>query len=171
MGLVALLGGVRATVFAALCVLLGLFGGWNWWRKNVYHDALTLTATKSIQAQRAAENDLQSKLNRQAEDLAKRSKTREETLERQLADAARSPSQRIEYRLRDRWLPVSCPSGTAGGAEPAQAGGLHPEDERDLVRIAFDGDTNTDERNALIGAYNQAREAALKANKERARGL
>lgn len=156
----------KVTILAVVILGLAAFGGWNWWRKNVYHDALQLTATKNVQNQRAAEQDLQTKLNRQAQDLAKRSKTREETLERQLADAARSPAQRVEYRLRDRWLPVPCPTGAAAGAQPEEVGGLHPEDERALVRIAFDADGNTDERNALIDAYNQARQAALKANRE-----
>lgn len=167
MALVALLGGVRATVFAALCALLVVFGGWNWWRKNVYHDALNQLAAQKAQAQRAAENDLQTKLNAQEAGLLARSKTREETLELQLADAARSPAQRIEYRLRDRWLPVSCPSGTAGQPGAKEAGGLQPEDERFLVRESGRADTNTDERNALIDAYNEARKAALKANGEK----
>lgn len=159
----------KVTILAVVILGLVAFGGWNWWWKNVYHDALTLTATKNVQNQRAAEQDMQAKLNRQAEDLAKRSKTREETLERQLADAARSPAQRIEYRLRDRWLPVSCPSG-ASASDPGQAtGGLQREDEQFLVRESIRADDSVDAGNACIDAYNEAREAILKDNKERSK--
>lgn len=155
----------------ALAVLLGLltismvFGGWNWYRKNVYYAALHQVAAEKVEKTRQAEADLRTKLTALETDLTARSKTREDTLDRQLADAARSQSMRVEYRLRDRWLPVSCPAGAGAGAGQESAGGLQREDEQFLVRESGRADNVADQLNSCIDAYELARQTALKANK------
>lgn len=156
---------------AALLALLTLFlaslafGGWNWYRKNVYYDALHKVAAERVKEQRDAERKLAADLTALETNLLARSKTREDTLDRQLADAARNPDVRIEYRLRDRWLPVSCPAGAGAGAGQESAGGLQREDEQFLVRESGRADDVADQLNSCIDAYDNARQAALKAQK------
>lgn len=150
-------------------VVLLVFGGWNWWRKNVYYDALHLVAAQRVQDLRDKEAAGQAALNRLETDLNARSKTREQTLEAQLADAARHPDQRVVYKLRDRWLPVSCPAGTGTGAGAESTGGLQPEDEQFLVRESARADDVADKANTLIDAYNAHRDAVIEWNKKHGR--
>jgi hypothetical protein len=148
-----------------LVLVLSLLLGWNWWRKNVYYDALHVVAAERVQAARVAENTLRTKLTALDIDWQNRSKMREQTLEAQLADAARNPAERVVYKLRDRWLPVSCPAGATGVDRPEEVGGLQREDEQFLVRESHRADANTDQLNACIDAYELVRQAALKAQR------
>lgn len=165
MGLLSKAQQIALAVLLALLTASMIFGGWNWYRKNVYYDALHQVAAEKLAKTRQAEADLRTKLTALETNLNARSKTREDTLDRQLADAARSQSMRVEYRLRDRWLPVSCPAGAGPGDRQESAGGLQPEDEQFLVRESGRADNVADQLNACIDAYELARQTALKANK------
>ena len=159
----------QAVLLALVLVIaaLAVFGGWNWYRKNVYYTALNNMAAQKVQAAREAEDKLTAKVNDLTHDLMTRSNQRAHALQKQINElATRTPAERIEYRLRDRWLPSACPTGAAPGAEPAQVGGLQLADELFLVRFAAEADDVADERNTCINAYNAARETALKANKK-----
>lgn len=154
-----------AIALAVLVLVLAPTAAWNWYRKNVYYDALHIVAAGKVKDQLAAERKLASDLTALETQLNARSKTREDTLDRQLADAARSQSVRVEYRLRDRWLPVSCPAGAGPGTGQESAGGLQREDEQFLVRESGRADDVADQLNSCIDAYELARQAALRANK------
>lgn len=143
------------------------FAGWNWWRKNVYYEALQVSATSN--AKRIAETE--AKLNAKARDAERtykqEAKERERILEEQLAEIRTTPpAERVVYKLRDRWLPVSCPGGPAGGDGPAEAGGLQAEDEQFLVRLAADADELVHERNFLVERYNEYRRAVIEHNRK-----
>lgn len=141
------------------------FGGWNYWRKNVYYNALHITAAGRVADARNAEQTLRTELVALENDINARRNTREPTVEQQLQDAGRPPAERVVYRLRDRWLPVSCPAGAGTDDRDETAGGLQREDEEFLVRESARADNVTDQLNACIDAYGFAREAALKANR------
>lgn len=151
----------------AVALLLSLiFGGWNWWRKGVYYDALNNVAASKAAAASKAEKDLAAKRDTQTLDLLNRSIARELTLQRQLDEIALNPpAERVVYKLRDRWLPVSCPAGASGAAESAEVGGLQREDELSLVRLSNAADAAIDERNSCISLYQAARDSLIKFNK------
>lgn len=166
MGLLSKAQQIALVVLLAVLAAAIAFGGWNWWRKNVYYDALQNVAASRAAAIADAQATLDKRLNAQALDLMTRSNDRARTLQDQIDEiASRPPSERVVYQLRDRWLPVTCPDGSAAGAQEAQVGGLQREDELFLVRFAAAANDATDERNSCISMYETAREQALKANK------
>ena len=118
-----------------------VFGGWNWWRKNVYYTALNEVAAAKVEQARQAEKAQATKLSEQAEWLKEHYRVREDALHDQLAEIMRvPPAERVVYRLRDKWLPVSCPAAPSSGGDEVVSGGLQPEDEQFLVRFAADAD-------------------------------
>ncbi len=118
-----------------------VFGGWNWWRKNVYYTALQNVAAEKIEKARQAEAKQRDELAAQAETLKENHRVREAALQKQLAEIMLlPPAERVVYRLRDRWLPVSCPAEAGTGGVQTTYGGLHPEDEQFLVRLAAEAD-------------------------------
>ena len=118
-----------------------VFGGWNWWRKNVYYEALNTVAAKKVEQARAQEQTQRDALGNQARALQEQYDARANALQRQLDEIGSTPpAERVVYRLRDRWLPVSCPAATGGDGNDATYGGLHPTDEQFLVRFAADAD-------------------------------
>ncbi len=158
--------GILSKILAALLGLSLIFGGWNWWRKNVYYDALHTVAAQKVAAAREAEQKLADKRDTQTLELLNRSIARELTLQKQLDEIARTPpAERVVYKLRDRWLPVSCPAATPGAAPGPEVGGLRSEDELFLVRFAKSADDAIDERNSCKALYDAARQAAIDANK------
>lgn len=155
-----------AIALAALVLILAPTAAWNWWRKGVYYDALQTVADDRAKKIKGAQADLDKKLDAQALDLYTRSNARERTLQKQIDEiSSRKPADRVQYVLRDRWLPATCPSGAVPGAAPVEIGGLRTEDELFLVRFAAAADQAVDERNSCVGMYQTARDAALKANK------
>lgn len=154
---------IAVLVLALLASLV--FGGWNLWRKNVYYDALHLVAAEKVAEARAAEQRMVAALRDLETDLTKRKTAREQQLEDQLADISRDPAERVVYRLRDRWLPVSCPAGAGPGDRPETVGGLQREDEIHFIRESHRADGVVEQLNACIDAYNATREAALRANR------
>ena len=144
----------------ALLLALGA-NTWNWWRKNVYYNALNISATKRVQDARAAERTMARELSALEDRLTRNRDDRNDDLTTQLADAGRPPPERVVYRLQDRWLPVSCPTGAASVDRHEANGGLQRADEEFLVRESARADDAVDQLNACIDAYALAREAAL----------
>ena len=141
--------GILSKVLAGLLALSILFGGWNWWRKNVYYDALHTVAAQKVADARKAEQELANKRDAQTLELLNRSIARELTLQHQLDEIGRTPpAERVVYKLRDRWLPVSCPTAAPGAGPGPEVGGLHSEDDLSLVRLAKSADDTVDERNS-----------------------
>lgn len=140
------------------------FGGWNWWRKNVYHEALQMAATSNVTSVRATEDTLRDEMRERERKLTQEGSERERILQEQLVEAGKPPAERVVYKLRDRWLPVSCPAGASGAAGEVAVGGLHPEDEQFFVRLAAEADDVVDERNLAIDAYNAHRQAVIDHN-------
>lgn len=153
-----------ALLVVALLLALGA-NTWNWWRKNVYYNALNISATKRVQDARAAERTMARELSALEDRLTRNRETRNDDVTNQLSDAGRPPAERVVYRLRDRWLPVSCPTGASGGDRDEAHGGLQRADEEFLVRESARADDAVDQLNACIDAYSAARETALKANR------
>ena len=139
-----------------LLVLLAaaiVFGGWNWWRKNVYYEALQNVAAENVKKARAAEEAQRRELAAQAEELKEKHRVREAALQEQLAEIMLlPPAERVVYRLRDRWLPVSCPAAPGSGGVQTTYGGLQPADEQFLVRFAAEADGVTDTLTACQAA-------------------
>ena len=117
-----------------------VFGGWNWWRKNVYYTALQNVAAEKIEKARQVEAKQRDELAAQAETLKEKARDREKQLQEQLEELRRPPAERVVYRLRDRWLPVSCPAEAGTGGVQTTYGGLQPADEQFLVRLAAEAD-------------------------------
>ena len=141
-----------------LLVLLAaaiVFGGWNWWRKNVYYEALNTVAAKKVEQARAQEQTQRDALGNQARALQEQYDARANALQRQLDEIGSTPpAERVVYRLRERWLPVSCPAATGGDGNDATYGGLQPADEQFLVRFADEADRNTEQLAACQAAVN-----------------
>lgn len=130
-----------------------VFGGWNWWRKNVYYEALQNVAAENVKKARAAEEAQRRELAAQAEELKEKHRVREAALQEQLAEIMLlPPAERVVYRLRDRWLPVSCPATPGSGGDEATYGGLQPADEQFLVRFAHEADAVVDTLTACQAA-------------------
>lgn len=152
------------TILLALLALSVAFGGWNWWRKGVYYDALQLSAQLSAQRARAITDELQAEANQTARELGERHAERERELEGQLQYLRDHPVVRTEYVVREKWRQGACAAGAAGSAAGVQAGGFPLELEQYLVRAAAAADAIVDERNACVEMYDRARAAALKHN-------
>ena len=132
-----------------------VFGGWNWWRKNVYYDALNNVAAAKVEQARAQEQTQRDALGNQARALQEQYDVRANALQRQLDEIGSTPpAERVVYRLRERWLPVSCPAATGGDGNDATYGGLQPADEQFLVRFADEADRNTEQLAACQAAVN-----------------
>jgi len=144
------------------------YGGWNHWRKNVYYDALHLTAAKRAQDARDITSDLQAKADRDQTQLQEKHRAREKFLQDQLAYLADHPVVRTEYVVRDRWRTSACPTRADGqaGDVPGTQSGLHPELERYALRAFNAADGIVDERNYCVAMYNRARAAAIEWNKK-----
>jgi hypothetical protein len=161
----SLIDRVIAIALAGLVVVLLPTAGWNWWRKNVYYDALQQVATEKAAKVAKAEKDLQAQADQLATDYRNRSFERERQHQRQIDEILeRAPAERVVYRLQDRWLPRACPTESAPGADPVEAGGLDPADELFLVRFAKSRDDIIDERNRCVAMYEAARAAAVEVN-------
>ena len=144
-----------------------VFGGWNWWRKNVYHDALQLSATGNAARVAKTERELTTEMRTQERRFKQEASERERLFQEHLAEISRTPpAERTVYRLRDRWLPVSCPAGTASGDGPAEVGGLQLEDELDFVQLAHNADDVVAERNFVVERYNEYRRAVIEHNRK-----
>ncbi len=159
-----------AIALALLVLILAPTATWNWWRKNVYYDALHVVAAQRVQDVRDAEAAGVARAHAVANDYLERSKNREKDFQKQLADlTATPPDERIVYRLRDRFLPMSCPAPAGPGAGHETTGGLQVADEQFLVRESARADDVADQANALIDTYNGWRDQVIKWNKEHAR--
>lgn len=153
---IEVIGGVRATILLTLLILAVVFGGWNYWRKNVYHDALNLTVARKLQDARIAEQAQRDALSDQATELQNQRDTRNDALQTQLNEiASRPPAERVVYKLQDRWLPVSCPAEAGSNGHAASYGGLQPADERFLIQFAHDADDVTLQLHACQAAVNE----------------
>lgn len=153
-------------VASAVVLVLAVFGGWNWYWKNEYKSRLARAVSEHNAKVQTIQGSLDTEVKATKDALQLEHKKREEQLRAQIAEiTSRPPSERVVYKLRDRWRPVSCPSPASGGVGGVEVGGIHQSDELALVRIAADADRNTLERNACVVLYNAARNAAISANK------
>lgn len=157
---------VRALGIALLASLV--FGGWNWWRKNVYYDALHQTAAKRAEDARTITSDLQAKADNEQTILQEKHRAREKDLLAQLDYMGKHPVVRTEYVVRDRWRSRTCPAGADGqdGGVPGAGSGLPLELEQYALRAFVAADGVVDERNTCVAMYNRARAAALEWNKK-----
>lgn len=155
------------TLLLVLLAIATAFGGWNWWRKNVYYERIQTMATANAEQVAKVEEKLTTEAREAERQFKQEAKERERILQEHLTEIqSRPPADRVVYKLRDRWLPVSCPAGAADGAGATEVGGLHPEDEQDLVRLAHDADTVVSERNLAVQRYNAVRQAIIEHNKK-----
>lgn len=162
----SLIDRVIAIALAALVLVLAPTAAWNWYRKNVYYDALQTVAADKVRAVAAIEQDMREATAKLDTQYLERSFQREREHKKQVDEIlGREPADRVVYKLRDRWLPSACPPGAAGDVEGPAVGGLHPEDELSLVRFAKSADDTVDERNHCAALYQAARDGALRANK------
>lgn len=153
---IQIIGGVRATVFLLLFTVATIFGGWNYWRKNVYYDALHLTAARKVQDARIFEQAQREALSDQATDLQQKRDERNESLQAQLDEiASRPPAERIVYKLQNRWLPATCPATPGSDGDATSYGGLQVEDEQFLVRFADEADDVVDQLTACQAAVDE----------------
>lgn len=128
--MIALLGGVRATIFAGVAVAALAFGGWQVAAKNVYKNKLEKQDTEhKTLVYNLLLNDLNSK--------SELSKSYAQNLKD--ADAKRVDVTRklrtAEYKLRQHW---TCPREDTSGAE--EAARLREEDTGNLVGIGAEAD-------------------------------
>lgn len=160
----------EAILLAAL-VIASVFGGWNWWRKNVYYDALHLTAERRRQDAEDITKDLQAKADNDQTQLEGKHRAREKQLLAQLDYLGKHPVVRTEYVVRERWRTGTCPAGPDGqdGAVPGAGGGLPIELEQYALRAFVAADGVVDERNTCVAMYNRARSAAIEWNRKHGR--
>jgi hypothetical protein len=156
-----------ALLVAALIASL-VFGGWNYWRKNVYYTALHDTAAKRTADARNITSDLQAKADNDQTQLEARHREREKFLVDQLAYLSEHPVVRTEYVVQERWRSRACAAGTDGkdGDVPGAGGGFPVELEQYALRAFVAADGVVDERNTCVAMYNRARDAAIEWNKK-----
>lgn len=157
---------MTARIAAAVILVLAVLCGWNWYWKNEYKHRLERKVAEHNAKVQAIQGSLDMEVKAATSALLVEHKKREDKLRAQIEEiTSRPPAERVVYKLRDRWRPVSCPPTAPGGAGGVEVGGLHQSDELALVRIAGDADRNTLERNACVVLYKAARDAAIKANR------
>lgn len=150
----------------ALLVAL-VFGGWNWYRKNVYYNQLQTRSNTVTKAADKATDNLQTSANTRATNAEKAANERADALQKQLDDlATQPPAERVVYKLRDRFVPGTCPGGTGTEAAGGEAVGLQVQDEQFLVRESARADEAVAERNDCIAQYNEARATILQFNEK-----
>ncbi|WP_396190009.1 lysis system i-spanin subunit Rz [Flavobacterium sp.] len=138
--LVKLLGGVRATVFAAVALLALVLVGVQTWRLSVARGALDLVATEAVVAKRL-KTELEGRARAEIFDIRNQlaEATNEAELERnRLLAQLRSGERRLRERFTCR--AAGTPAGAEGSADAPQ-GGLSPADGEFLVRFAADADS------------------------------
>lgn len=158
-------------ILAGLLIVATIFGGWNWYRKNVYYDRLQTRSAARTQEAQDITGELQRAANLTAKAMKERSDVREADLNAQLQYLRDHPVERTVYRMRDRWLTGTCPAGSPGtdGDVPPAAGGLPLELEQYFVRAAVAADGVVDERNQCVEMYNRAQAAAVEWNRKHGR--
>lgn len=143
------------------------FGGWNWYRKNHYYNQLQTRSNTVTKAADKATNNLQTSANTRNTNAEKAANERADALQKQLDDlAAQPPAERVVYKLRDRFLPSTCPSGSGTEAAGGEATGLQVQDEQFLVRESARADEAMTERNDCIAQYNEAKAAIVEFNEK-----
>lgn len=155
-------------ILAGALVLALAFGGWNWWRKNVYYNALHQTAQKRAEDARNITSDLQAKADNDQTLLEANHRAREKDLLAQLDYLGKHPVVRTEYVVRERWKSGTCPARADGSNEdvPGTGSGLPLELEQYAVRAFVAADGVVDERNTCVKLYNGARAAAIEWNEK-----
>ena len=156
--MLAYLAAAKNTIILIVLAILIVFGGWNYYRKNVYYDALHLVAANKTQAAREAEQKQSDLLAKQGKELEDKYEAIQNVLRKQIEDSNRPASERVVYKLRDRWLPQTCPSAEAGGSSsPTQVGGLSREDEQFFIQFAAEAQRNTVQLNSCIDAWDSVK--------------
>lgn len=157
MNVVALLGGVRATIFAGLALLALLFGGVQAFRLNsVQHQLESQKLALAKSAKDFAEWKIQAEANK-AEAVAEIDKKHREE-QKHVQDQANRViadlrSDAIQLRKRFTCQTPGQPNSTdsaIGGVDAERIGGLTTEDAEFLLREAADSDRKSVKINALI---------------------
>lgn len=148
MSLIALLGGIRATVFAGIALLALLLAGVQTWRLDSAQDALAdmaLQAAKDQAAIAAAQVEASESARLDEQNMARAANAAAAAYEQGKADAEQAAADVVaglragNLRLRDQWQGckaggVSSPSGTA--REPDAAADSRAESAGRIVRAA-----------------------------------
>lgn len=157
MNVVALLGGVRGTIFAGLALLALLFVGVQTVRlNNAQHDLDVQKTALIVNAKNFAEWKLKQEAENAAAIAEIDKKHREEQNHVQAeADRAVADLRNDVVRLRKRFTcPAQGQPGSAdspiGGVDAERIGGLTTEDAEFLIREAADSDRKSVKINALI---------------------
>lgn len=157
MNVVALLGGIRGTVFASLALIALVFGGVQTLRLNgVQHQLETQKLALVKNAKDFAEWKLKAEADK-AQAIAEIDKRHREEQSHVQAEADRTiaalRSNAIQLRKRFTCPPAgqsSSPDTSIGGVDAEGVNGLTEEDAGFLIREAADSDRKSVKINALI---------------------
>lgn len=153
--LIGLLGGVRATVFAALAAAALSWGGWQWVAKNSAQKALNEERVAQIKEDARTIEQMAALYTEKVDAVAKATKDAEAIRNAQKADYERTIRnlRNGAVVVRDRF---SCPSrptespSDPGAPSGASEGGLRGEDVEFLLSEAKRADELTTDYNELL---------------------
>ncbi len=126
MPIVQLLGGVRASIFALLLVIMSIFYGVTHYKYEAYKTGVQASRLAAERMARAKEEGWRAGIEKWVRDYANKRKLREEHLQSVIADL-HNGSIRVRKRL-------SCPASPSPGSDGGEGSGLSTEDAEFLLR-------------------------------------